>query len=75
MTAETLIHAGDPEAALKALQEQVKKSPIDAKLRIFLFQLLAVNGQWKRAQAQLELAGQLDSEAEPGAEPEFRLGT
>ena len=40
MTAETLIHAGDPEAALKALQEQVKKNPIDAKLRIFLFQLL-----------------------------------
>jgi type VI secretion system protein ImpE len=65
MTAETLIHAGDPEAALKALQEQVKKTPIDAKLRIFLFQLLAVNGQWKRAQTQLDLAGQLDSEAEP----------
>ena len=65
MTAETLIHAGDPEAALQALQEQVKKNPIDAKLRIFLFQLLAVNGQWKRAQVQLELAGQLDKEAEP----------
>jgi len=65
MTAETLLHAGDPEAALQLLQEQVRKQPADAKLRIFLFQLLAVNGQWKRAQVQLEIAGQLDSEADP----------
>jgi type VI secretion system protein ImpE len=65
MTAETLLHAGDPKAALDALQEQVKKQPTDSKLRIFLFQLLAINGQWQRAQAQLEIAGQLDSEAEP----------
>jgi len=65
MTAELLIHAGDPKGALEALQEQVKKNPTDPKLRIFLFQLLAVNGQWKRAQTQLELAGQLDPEADP----------
>lgn len=65
MIAETLLQAGDPEAALKMLQEQVKKQPADAKLRIFIFQLLAINGQWKRAQTQLEIAGQLDSEATP----------
>jgi len=65
MTAETLLHAGDPQAALQALQEQVKKHPTDGKLRIFLFQLLAIIGQWKRAQVQLELTGQLDPEAEP----------
>lgn len=65
MTAETLIHAGDPVAALQALQDQVRSKPADAKLRIFLFQLLAVNGEWKRAQVQLEIAGQLDSEADP----------
>ncbi len=65
MTAETLLHAGDPVAALQALQEHVKKQPGDPKLRIFLFQLLAINGQWKRAQTQLELAGQMNSEAEP----------
>ena len=66
MTAETLLlQAGDPEAALQHLQEQVKKQPADAKLRIFLFQLLAINGQWQRAQTQLEIAGQLDSEADP----------
>ena len=65
MTAETLIQAGDPVAALQALQDQVRSQPADAKLRIFLFQLLAVTGDWKRAQAQLEIAGQLNSEAEP----------
>ncbi|MBT8069512.1 MAG: tetratricopeptide repeat protein [Xanthomonadales bacterium] len=65
MTAELLIQAGDPKGALQALQEEVKKQPGDAKLRVFLFQLLAVNGQWKRAQTQLEIAGQLNPEAEP----------
>jgi len=65
MTAETLLHAGDPHAAQEALQGQVKKQPADPKLRVFLFQLMAINGQWKRAQAQLEITGQLDSEAEP----------
>ena len=65
MTAETLLQAGDPKAALQMLMEQVKKNPADAKLRIFLFQLMAINGQWKRAQNQLEIAGQMDSEAEP----------
>ena len=65
MTAETLLQAGDPKAALQLLQEQVKKHPEDPKLRIFLFQLMAINGQWKRAQTQLELAGQLFPDAEP----------
>ena len=65
MTAEVLLQAGDPHAAQQALQEQVKKQAADPKLRVFLFQLMAVNGQWKRSQAQLEIAGQLDSEAGP----------
>jgi type VI secretion system protein ImpE len=68
MTAETLLQAGDPHAAQQALQDQVKKQPADAKLRVFLFQLMAVNGQWKRAQSQLEIVGQLDSEATPMVE-------
>ena len=65
MTAELLIKAGDPAAALEALQDQVRKQASDPKLRIFLFQLLAINGEWKRAQAQLEIAGQMNKEAEP----------
>ena len=65
MTAETLLRAGDPVAAQKSLQDQIKKQPADVKLRVFLFQLMSINGQWKRAQTQLEIAGQMDSEAEP----------
>ena len=57
---EELIAAGEPADALKRLQERVREKPQDAKLRTFLFQLLCVLGQWDRAQAQLELCGQLD---------------
>src|SRR5204863_965762 len=57
---EELIAAGQPADALKRLQERVREKPQDAKLRTFLFQLLCVLGQWDRAQAQLELCGQLD---------------
>ena len=57
---EDLIAAGQPADALKSLQERVREKPQDAKLRTFLFQLLCVLGQWDRAQAQLELCGQLD---------------
>lgn len=60
-TAQELVAAGDPQAALQALQQQVRDKPGDAKLRVFLFQLLAVLGQWERAMAQLEVCGQLDA--------------
>ena len=62
-TAEQSLHDGDPAAALRWLQEQVKARPADAKLRVFLFQLLAVLGQWERALNQLNVAATLD----PGA--------
>jgi type VI secretion system protein ImpE len=51
---------GDPVAALKQLQEEVRAKPADAKLRTFLFQLLAVLGQWERADNQLDVAVGLD---------------
>jgi protein involved in temperature-dependent protein secretion len=57
---EELVAAGRPAEALQRLQERVREKPQDAKLRTFLFQLLCVLGQWDRAQAQLELCGQLD---------------
>jgi type VI secretion system protein ImpE len=60
-TAEELLAAGDPAGALKALQAQVRSSAADAKLRTFLFQLLAVLGQWKRALDQLKVCGELDA--------------
>lgn len=63
VTAESSLHNGDPAAALKSLQEQVRAQPGDAKLRIFLFQLLAVLGQWERAFNQLDVAAKLDPAA------------
>jgi len=62
-SAERSLREGDPLGALKQLQEQVRARPADAKLRIFLFQLLAVLGQWERARTQLDVAAGLD----PGA--------
>ncbi len=61
--AEQSLKGGDPVAALAQLQEQVRAKPADAKLRIFLFQLLCVVGQWERALNQLSVASGLD----PGA--------
>jgi type VI secretion system protein ImpE len=60
-TPQELLSAGDPAQALAALQAQVRDKPGDAKLRVFLFQLLSVLGQWERAMAQLEVCGQLDA--------------
>jgi type VI secretion system protein ImpE len=65
MTAEELLRAGRLDDALKALQERVRAQPGDVSLRIFLFQLLAVTGQWARAQNQLKLVGEMDASALP----------
>jgi len=65
MSAETLLQQGELHAALRTLTEQVKAKPADANLRVFLFQMLAVLGQWGRAQTQLEIAGELDSSVAP----------
>jgi type VI secretion system protein ImpE len=59
--AEQALRDGDPQAALKLLQDQVRQHPGDAKLRVFLFQLLCVLGQWDRALNQLNVAGELDA--------------
>jgi type VI secretion system protein ImpE len=61
--AELSLRNGDPAGALAQLQEQVKTQPANAKLRIFLFQLLCVLGQWERALNQLKVASGLDPAA------------
>jgi type VI secretion system protein ImpE len=63
VAAERSLGAGDLVTALKQLQEQVRGAPADAKLRVFLFQLLAVMGQWDRALDQLNVAATLDASA------------
>ncbi|WBS00597.1 type VI secretion system accessory protein TagJ [Pseudoduganella sp. SL102] len=61
--AEESLRDGDPGMALQQLQALVRNAPGDPKLRIFLFQLLAVLGQWERALTQLGVAAELDASA------------
>lgn len=63
MRAEDILKTGDLDAALAALQAEVRAKPADAKLRVFLFQLLAVTGDWKRAITQLKVSAELDGAA------------
>ena len=63
MLAEQRLRDGQLDAALEALQDEVRRAPSDPKLRVFLFQLLAVLGQWERALKQLQVAASFDAEA------------
>jgi type VI secretion system protein ImpE len=66
--AEQHLRSGDPAAALARLQDDVRARPSDRKLRVFLFQLLCVLGQWERALNQLKVASELDPAALPMAQ-------
>jgi type VI secretion system protein ImpE len=66
--AEQNLKNGDPVAALAQLQNDVRARPSDVKLRVFLFQLLCVLGQWERALNQLKVASELDPLALPMAQ-------
>ncbi|MCV2864502.1 type VI secretion system accessory protein TagJ [Albidovulum sediminicola] len=68
MRAEELLRAGDLDGALQELQAEVRKRASDAKLRIFLFQLLSVRGDWTRAIAQLKLSAEMEPSAVPMAQ-------
>lgn len=59
--AEHYLKQGMLDEALSELQSQVRKEPSNAKYRIFLFQLLALSGQWERALNQLNVCGELDA--------------
>lgn len=60
-TAEISLKEGRLDETLMQLQDQVRKNPEVAKYRIFLFQLLCVNGLWDRALNQLNVCGNLDA--------------
>ncbi len=60
LTAEEYLQQGDLEEALQQLQDQVRAQPANVQHRIFLFQLLCVQGQWERALTQLNVAAELD---------------
>jgi len=62
MNAQELLKAGKPAEALASLQQEVRGNAADPKLRLFLFQLLSVLGQWDRALNQLAVLAELGSE-------------
>lgn len=63
MQADELLKSGDLDGALAVLQDAVRGDASNPKLRIFLFQLLCVRGEWKRAIAQLKVSAEMDPEA------------
>ncbi len=63
--AEQALQQGQLDEALQCLQDGVRAKPSDVKLRIFLFQLLCVKGQWGRALNQLKVCGEMDASTLP----------
>jgi type VI secretion system protein ImpE len=55
-------------ATLEKLKQEVRKAPRDPALRVFLFQLFCVFGNWDRALTQLSVASELDPLALPMAQ-------
>ena len=60
MTAKELVQQAKLTDALQALTLEVRSAPNDPKLRVFMFQLLAVMGQWERAANQLQVCNDQD---------------
>src|SRR5262245_60001430 len=55
MTPEELLRQGMLDECLKEVESRVRANPADGKLRVLLFQVLSVLGQWDRAQNQLQV--------------------
>jgi type VI secretion system protein ImpE len=62
-----LFQSGKLQEAIRALGDEVRNSPLDARRRTFLFELLCFAGEYDRAEKHLDLLG----DANPGA----RMGT
>jgi type VI secretion system protein ImpE len=64
MDADQLLRDGDLDGARSALVETVRSHPADARARMFLFQLLAVAGEWDKARSHLEALARISPEAQ-----------
>ncbi len=60
MTADELIRAGKVDEAIAAASDAVRKNPAKANLRVLLFQLHCIAGNWDRALTQLNISADLD---------------
>ncbi len=66
MTALALYREGKLREAIKALGEEVRSNPLDAKRRTFLFELLLFAGEYDRAEKQLDFLAGANAEASAG---------
>jgi type VI secretion system protein ImpE len=67
MDAQSLYRAGNLQAAIAALGDELKKQPLDAKRRIFLFELLCFAGEYDRAEKHLNILSDAGPQAAAGA--------
>jgi type VI secretion system protein ImpE len=58
---ESLLQAGQIKEALTTLQADIRRDASNVKLRVALFQLCCVLGDWGKAMNQLEICSQFDS--------------
>lgn len=65
MDAIELLRSGSLQDTFATVKEQVRKAPREARLRVFLFQLFCISGEWERAVNQLTVLGELDPLAMP----------
>lgn len=66
MTPQELYRDGKLRDAIKALGEELRKNPLDAKRRTFLFELLLFAGEYDRAEKQLEVLAGAGGDAAAG---------
>ena len=64
MGAREALQSGDVQQTLDLLKAEIRRAPRDARLRIFLFQMFCITGEWDRALTQLGVAGELDPAAD-----------
>lgn len=67
LRAQALLREGLIAEALSELQAGVRGNAADPRLRVFLAQLLMVQGAWERALGQLQVAAQMDPANTPMA--------
>ena len=60
--------SADPLAHFDELRKMIQKHPQRSDLRIFLFQIYCVQGEWMKASTQLDLLLELDASSKPMVE-------
>lgn len=63
-TSDDLLASGDIAGARAGLIETVKRAPGDVKARMFLWQLMALSGEWDKALTHLRTLASVEGEAQ-----------